>query len=124
MTKQTPADAVACVDIICHLKTLVQYQAWRRDKDTRTLVEIGLTPRTIGIALDWAIAELDKTRWRVLSENNWPENGDHLILHIPLAGYPDYCACGYWDAMDGQFYDLAGDDLGVEVGDIERWRLL
>ena len=41
-----------------HLETLKAYQAWRRDKTTKSMDELGLTPKNIGEALDWAIAEL------------------------------------------------------------------
>ena len=43
-----------------HLEVLKAYQAWRRDDENepRTLSEVGLTARSIGAALDWAIAEL------------------------------------------------------------------
>jgi hypothetical protein len=43
-----------------HLDTLRLYQAWRRGEDERTLDETGLTPTSIGEALDWAIEVLAK----------------------------------------------------------------
>jgi hypothetical protein len=41
-----------------HLDTLRLYQAWRRGEDERVFEDIGLTPASIGEALDWAIEML------------------------------------------------------------------
>jgi hypothetical protein len=38
-----------------YLQTLIAYQAWRRGEDERVFEDIGLTPASIGEALDWAI---------------------------------------------------------------------
>lgn len=43
-----------------NLKTLKDYQAWRRGEDKRSLAETGLTPTVIGQAIDWAISELER----------------------------------------------------------------
>lgn len=42
-----------------YIADLKRYQSWRRGEDTRTMDEIGLTPKRIGAALDWAIKELE-----------------------------------------------------------------
>ena len=41
------------------LTTLKNYQAWRTGQDERTLDEIGLTPKKISEALEWAIDKLE-----------------------------------------------------------------
>ncbi len=58
---QAALDGVELVEKLHHLKTLKEYQSWRRGEDDRTLDETGLTPKNIGEALDWAIKSLDKS---------------------------------------------------------------
>jgi hypothetical protein len=41
------------------LETLKAYQAWRRGEDKRKLNETGLTPTVIGLAIDWAIEQIE-----------------------------------------------------------------
>ena len=40
------------------LNTLIKFQKWRIGEDERTLDEAGLTPRSITLAIDWAIEQL------------------------------------------------------------------
>jgi hypothetical protein len=42
------------------LETLKSYQAWRRGEDKRKLNETDLTPTVIGLAIDWAIDEIEQ----------------------------------------------------------------
>ena len=41
------------------LETLKAYQAWRRGEDKRKLNETDLTPTVIGLAIDWAIEQIE-----------------------------------------------------------------
>jgi hypothetical protein len=60
-----------------HLQTLIAYQAWRRGEDERVFEDIGLTPASIGEALDWAISELDKPEWAQSGDNTLRGAIDH-----------------------------------------------
>jgi hypothetical protein len=60
-----------------HLQTLIAYQAWRRGEDDRVFEDIGLTPASIGEALDWAISELDKPEWAKAGDNTLHGAIDH-----------------------------------------------
>jgi hypothetical protein len=42
-----------------NLKQLKVYQACRRGEDKRSLADTDLTPTVIGLALDWAIAQIE-----------------------------------------------------------------
>ena len=41
------------------LETLKAYQSWRRGEDKRKLNETDLTPTVIGLAIDWAIEQIE-----------------------------------------------------------------
>lgn len=50
------------------LNTLIKFQKWRIGEDERTLNETGLTPRSITLAIDWAIEQLDKSKAQAMPE--------------------------------------------------------
>lgn len=50
------------------LNTLIKFQKWRIGEDVRTLDETGLTPRSITLAIDWAIEQLDKYKTQAVPE--------------------------------------------------------
>lgn len=97
-----------------HLQTLIEYQNWRRGEDERVFEDIGLTPASIGEALDWAISELDKPEWAQAGDNTlhhemtpcqqafekWFSNDGEFLGSIskgPAGGYRLMVAASAWD---------------------------
>ena len=57
------------------LETLKAYQAWRRGEDKRKLQETDLTPTVIGLAIDWAIEQIEAQQVQP-HPDNWKKKID------------------------------------------------
>jgi len=61
------------------LETLKAYQAWRRGEDKRKLQETNLTPTVIGLAIDWAIEQIEAQQKGYDDLSKIIENQDSII---------------------------------------------
>ena len=98
------------------LNMLIKFQKWRIGEDDRTLDETGLTPRSITLAIDWAIEQLDKPapnavpKWIPVSEQMPEERSKaYQVAATCLKKY------------EGGNYDGQGKKTIIQDWVIRRW---